>query len=176
MNNQTPTIQLVKTTQKNETVRVSNVIKHNGEFTKSPRETLNYLLDILSPSSQQTEKNATRSDLVENPFMRHEVSKYFLSISTIEHTKKKKKRNLVSSAAFTKSPYLRICAKKYGYAYKKYAYTYKILTLVGLLYIAFYQTCVYTLECINPPSYSKIMFYLVLKCCIWARKKPFKIF
>ena len=26
------------------------------------------------------------------------------------------------------------------------------------------------------PSYSKIMFYRALKCCIWARKKPFKFF
>ena len=31
--------------------------------------------------------------------------------------------------------------KKYGYAYEKYAYAYKILTLVGLFYIAFYRTC-----------------------------------
>ena len=50
----------------------------------------------------------------------------------------------LNKAAFTESPYLRICAKKYGYAYKKYAFTYKILTLVGLFYIAFYRTCVYT--------------------------------
>ena len=41
----------------------------------------------------------------------------------------------LNKAAFTESPYLRICAKKYGYAYKKYAFTYKILTLVGLFYI-----------------------------------------
>ena len=51
---------------------------------------------------------------------------------------------------FTERPYLRICAKKYGYAYKKYgyaykkyAYAYKILTLVGLFYIAFYRTCIF---------------------------------
>ena len=72
MNSQTPTARLVKIIRRNETVRVSNVIKHNGEFTKSPLETLNYLLDILSPSSQQTENRATRSDLVDNPFMRPE--------------------------------------------------------------------------------------------------------
>ena len=41
---QTPTAQLVKITRRNETVHVCN-----GEFTKSPLETLNYLLDILSP-------------------------------------------------------------------------------------------------------------------------------
>ena len=46
---QTPTAQLVKITRRNETVHACNVIKHNGEFTKSPLETLNYLLDILLP-------------------------------------------------------------------------------------------------------------------------------
>ena len=66
MNSQTPTARLVKIIRRNETVRVSNVIKHNGEFTKSPLETLNYLLDILSPGSQQLENHATRSDLVDN--------------------------------------------------------------------------------------------------------------
>ena len=34
--------------------------------------------------------------------------------------------------------------KKYGFAYKKYAYACKILTLVSLFYIVFYWTCVYT--------------------------------
>ena len=55
-----------------------------------------------------------------------------------------KQRMRSSKAAFTERPYLRICAKKYGYAYKKYgyaykkyAYAYKILTLVGLFYIVF---------------------------------------
>ena len=36
-------------------VRVSNIIKHNGEFAKSPLETLNYLLDIISPASRGAE-------------------------------------------------------------------------------------------------------------------------
>ena len=48
MKSQTSMARLVKIIQRNETVRVSNVIKHNGEFTKFPLETLNYLLDILS--------------------------------------------------------------------------------------------------------------------------------
>ena len=61
MNSQTPTARLVKIIRRNETVRVSNVFKHNGEFTKSALETLNYLLDILSPGSQQIENRATRS-------------------------------------------------------------------------------------------------------------------
>ena len=42
------------------------------------------------------------------------------------------KRNILHQfkslkAVFTESPYLRLCAKKYGYAYKEYAYAYKIL-------------------------------------------------
>ena len=49
--------------------RIINVIKHNGEFTKSQLETLNYQLDISSPGSQPTENRATRSALVDNPFM-----------------------------------------------------------------------------------------------------------
>ena len=40
MNSQTPTARLVKIIRRNETVRVNYVIKHNGEFTKSPLETL----------------------------------------------------------------------------------------------------------------------------------------
>ena len=43
MNSQAPTNQLVKIFRRNETVHVCNVIKHNGEFTKSPLETLHYL-------------------------------------------------------------------------------------------------------------------------------------
>ena len=85
MNSQTPTARPVKIIRRNETVRVSNVIKHNGEFTKSPLETLNYLLDILSPSSQQTENLATRSDLVDNPFMRPENTEMIANIRSFEH-------------------------------------------------------------------------------------------
>ena len=60
MNSQTPLARLVKIIRRNETVSVSNVIKHNGEFTKSLQETLHYLLDILSPGSQQTEKSCNQ--------------------------------------------------------------------------------------------------------------------
>ena len=59
---------------------VRNVIKHNGEFTKSPLETLNYLLDILSPGSQQTENHATKYDLVNNPLMRPEYTETIANI------------------------------------------------------------------------------------------------
>ena len=72
MNSHTPTARLVKIIRKNETGRVTNVIKHNEEFRKSPLETLNYLLDILLPSSQHTENRVTRSDLADNPFTRLE--------------------------------------------------------------------------------------------------------
>ena len=87
MNSQTPTARLVKIIQRNATVHVSNVIKHNGEFTKSPLETLNYLLDILSPGSQQTENDATRSDLVDNPFMRPEDTEIIANIRSFERMK-----------------------------------------------------------------------------------------
>ena len=86
MNSQTPMAQLVKIIQRNETMPVSNVIKHNGEFKKSPLETLNYLLDILSPGSQQTENHATRSDLEDNPFMRPENSEMIANICLFKCT------------------------------------------------------------------------------------------
>ena len=51
VNSQTPTARPVKIIRRSETVRVSGVVKHNEEFTKSSRETLNYQLDILTPDS-----------------------------------------------------------------------------------------------------------------------------
>ena len=66
-------------------MRVSNVIKHNEEFTKSPLKILNYLLDILSPGSQQTESYATGYDLVENPFKRPEDTEMIANICSLEH-------------------------------------------------------------------------------------------
>ena len=84
MNSQTPTARLVKIIRRNETVRVSNLIKHNGEFTKSPLQTLNYLLDILSPGSQQTENHATRSDLVDNPSMTPEETEMIANLLLFE--------------------------------------------------------------------------------------------
>ena len=87
MNSQISTARLVKIIRRNGPVRVSNVIKHNGEFTKSPLETLNYLLDILSPGSQQTENHATRSDLVNNSFMRPEDTELIANICSFKHIK-----------------------------------------------------------------------------------------
>ena len=83
MNSQTPTARLVKIIRSNETVRVSNVIKHNKEFTKSPLETLNYLLNILSSGCQQIENHATRYDLVNNPFRRPEDTEMIANISSL---------------------------------------------------------------------------------------------
>ena len=56
-------------------VRIGNVIKHDGEFTKSPLETMNYLLEILSTGSHKIENDTTRSELVENPFITAEKPK-----------------------------------------------------------------------------------------------------
>ena len=84
MNSQTPTARLVKIIRRNEMVRVSNVIKHNEEFKKSPQQTLNYLVNILSPGSQQTENHETRYDLVDNPFMRPEDTEMIANICSFE--------------------------------------------------------------------------------------------
>ena len=84
MNSQTPTARLVKIIRRNDTVRVCNVIKNNGEFTKSPLETLNYLFDILSPGSQQTENHATEHDLVDNPFMKPEDTEMIANTCSFE--------------------------------------------------------------------------------------------
>ena len=84
MNSRTPTARLLKIIRRNETVRVSNLIKLNGEFTKSPLKTLNYLLGISSPGSQQTKNNATRSDLVNNPFMRSEDTEMIANLCLFE--------------------------------------------------------------------------------------------
>ena len=65
-------------------MRVSSVIKHNGEFTKLPLENLNYPLDILSPGRQQTENHATRYDLENNPFMIPEDSEMIANICSFE--------------------------------------------------------------------------------------------
>ena len=67
-------------------MRVSSVIKNNEKFTKSPLETLNYLLDILSPGSQQTENHVTRYDLVDNPFIRPDDTEMIANICSFEPT------------------------------------------------------------------------------------------
>ena len=51
---------------------------------KSPLETLNYLLDILSPCSQQRENYASRYNLEDNPFMRPEDTEIIANIRSFE--------------------------------------------------------------------------------------------
>ena len=84
INSQTPTARLVKIIRRNGTVRVSKGFKHNAEFTKSPIETLNHLLDILSPGCQQTENHTTWYDLADNPFMRPEDTEMVANICSFE--------------------------------------------------------------------------------------------
>ena len=51
---------------------------------KSPLETLNYLLDILSPHRHLTENHETGYDLVDNPFMRPEDTEMIANICSFE--------------------------------------------------------------------------------------------
>ena len=55
MKSQRPTARLVKAICRNETVRISNVINPTGGHTKSPLETINCLLDTLSPGSRKAD-------------------------------------------------------------------------------------------------------------------------
>ena len=59
----------------------------------------------------------------------------------------------MSKAAFTESPYLRICAKKYGYAYKKYAYTYEILLLMVCFILPFTEHAYTVYACLFPYAF-----------------------
>ena len=59
-------------------------VKHNGEFLKSPLQTLSYQFDILLPCSQQTENHETANDLVDNPFMRLEDTKMIANICSFQ--------------------------------------------------------------------------------------------
>ena len=53
MNSHCATAQLAKIMRRNETIRVSNVLRPNGEYTKSTAETMNCLLDTLAPGSRE---------------------------------------------------------------------------------------------------------------------------
>ena len=53
MNSHCATARLAKIMRRNETVQVSNVLRPNGEFTKSSVETMNCLLDTLAPGSRE---------------------------------------------------------------------------------------------------------------------------
>ena len=53
MNSHCATARLAKIIRRNETVRVSNVLRPNGEYAKSTAETINCLLDTLAPGSRE---------------------------------------------------------------------------------------------------------------------------
>ena len=64
-------------------VCVRNVVKHNKEFTKSPLEIRNYCAWGISyhwVGSQQTENHTSRSELVDNPFIRPEDTEMIANI------------------------------------------------------------------------------------------------
>ena len=53
MNSHCATARLAKIMRRNETVQLSNVLRPNGQFTESYVETMNCLLDTLSPGSRE---------------------------------------------------------------------------------------------------------------------------
>ena len=54
MNSYAPTARLVKTIHRNESIQINSIIKADGEYSNSATDTLNCLLDALSPGSQET--------------------------------------------------------------------------------------------------------------------------
>ena len=66
MNSHCATARLAKIMRRNETVRVSNVLRPNGEYTKSTAETINCLLDTLAPGSREVRCNHAAEEIDEN--------------------------------------------------------------------------------------------------------------
>ena len=66
MNSHCATARLAKLMRRNETVQVSNVLRPNGEFTKSTAETKNCLLGTLAPESREVSYNQTAEEPHEN--------------------------------------------------------------------------------------------------------------
>ena len=66
MNSQSATARLAKIMRRNETVQVSNVLRPNGEFTKSYVETINCLLDTLAPGSREVDCSKATEELNEH--------------------------------------------------------------------------------------------------------------
>ena len=66
MNSQSATARLAKIMRRNETVQVSNVLRPNGEFTKSSVETMNCLLDTLAPGSREVDYSKATEELNEH--------------------------------------------------------------------------------------------------------------
>ena len=66
MNSQSATARLAKIMRRNETVQVSNVLRPNGEFTKSSVEIMNCLLDTLAPGSREVDCSKATEELNEH--------------------------------------------------------------------------------------------------------------
>ena len=66
MNSHCATAWLAKLMRRNETVRVSNALRPNGEYTKSTAETINCLLDTLAPGSREVRCNHAAEETDEN--------------------------------------------------------------------------------------------------------------
>ena len=66
MNSHCATARLAKLMRRNETVRVSNVLRPNGEYTKSTAETINCLLDTLALGSREVRCNHAAEETDEN--------------------------------------------------------------------------------------------------------------
>ena len=66
MNSHRATARLAKLMRRNETVRVSNVLRPNGEYTKSTAETMNCVLDTLAPGSREVRCNHAAEETNEN--------------------------------------------------------------------------------------------------------------
>ena len=60
------TARLAKLMRRNETEQVSNVVRPNGEFTKSTAEAINCLLDTVAPGSREVSYNQAAEEPDEN--------------------------------------------------------------------------------------------------------------
>jgi len=70
MKTQNATARLAKAICRNEAVQISNVIKPNGDFTESPIEMINCLLDALLPGNQKVaDCNEVAGDTRELPML-----------------------------------------------------------------------------------------------------------
>ena len=87
MNSLNPTARLVKAIRRNETVRLSNVIKDDGEFTVSPSETLNCLLDVLSPGSLEVVNIMQRAEVISEFMTTPEQNEMIANICSLERMK-----------------------------------------------------------------------------------------
>ena len=66
MNSHCATARLAKLMHRNKTMRVSNVLRPNGEYTKSIAETIKCLLDTLAPGNRKVRCNHAADETDEN--------------------------------------------------------------------------------------------------------------